>query len=563
MAKYYYNKYNAVTVATFKSTPEGQATTSTYNDLYLYTDYAYNHATNMFEVNTQIKIFNGGYPEANSVSYGAIGDTQTSYAVNGLYKVVWLYGRTYDYYISTGSATTPGDLVEQVVALDGTYPSYGVGSDGYFYIKGSIASKPPTMPGGFTSPTSAVERGASTLISWTSSTDPEGGVPTYELDVKEIRGTTSSVWKPTYTNISGPSVSYTIPTDTTLTGIQFRVRAKNAYLYSDYLTSSALLVTSNKIPEIVLNTEDKLTLYENSILKISGTALDGDSGNVVSVKFSINGGTARAIASGISDGVSSISFSPSLTLKSSSLYAGDTVIVSNLADNTDHTLSVWAEDDKGGKSTVAKRTFRTVSNRPPVITVDEIIPEGNLDTDSFLISGTVLDLDGNTITLKRKLNNGELVNVDLVDGNFSFSVNIGSLNIGENEVKIEATDSFNAVTSKIIKLSKNKENQSILNSVVRYKAFPPTGSAKGIVLWVQRDKNLRVNVEASLTNSGEAESFAPMNLTATVNITDTIVEDQYAYELTESKTDIKMKLGISRDSIDTSDKIRLISGVLD
>ncbi|ELK38817.1 hypothetical protein D478_27716, partial [Brevibacillus agri BAB-2500] len=109
-------------------------------------------------------------------------------------------------------------------------------------------------------------------------------------------------------------------------------------------------------------------LAEGNTLPVEGTAGDTDNGNVVTVKYRINGGTARAIASTVSDGSSPLSFAKSLTYSNKRLWDGSTDVTgADLAENTDHTLTVWAEDDKGGKSAEVTRKFRVIWNRPPTI----------------------------------------------------------------------------------------------------------------------------------------------------------------------------------------------------
>ncbi|MGG3872502.1 glycine-rich protein [Brevibacillus laterosporus] len=110
------------------------------------------------------------------------------------------------------------------------------------------------------------------------------------------------------------------------------------------------------------------TLTENATLNIQGTASDTDKDNVVTIKYRINNGTTRALQSGVSNGSTPISFAKTLTFRAKRLYDGTTDLTgSNLAENTDHTLTIWAEDDQGGKSTEVTRKFRVVHNRPPVI----------------------------------------------------------------------------------------------------------------------------------------------------------------------------------------------------
>ena len=92
----------------------------------------------------------------------------------------------------------------------------------------------------------------------------------------------------------------------------------------------------------------------------------------MTVKYNINGGTTRAIATAISDG-SNIPFNKTLIFKQNKLYDGDTAITAELAEGAQHTLKVWAEDDQGGKSTEQTRVFYVVPNRPAILTINSLV----------------------------------------------------------------------------------------------------------------------------------------------------------------------------------------------
>ncbi|WP_217492925.1 Ig-like domain-containing protein [Brevibacillus laterosporus] len=144
-------------------------------------------------------------------------------------------------------------------------------------------------------------------------------------------------------------------------------------------------------------------LTENATLSIQGTASDIDKDNVITVKYQVNKGTARALQSGVSNGSTPISFAKTLTFKSKRLYDGTTDITgSDLAQDTDYTLTVWAEDDQGGKSTEITRKFRVVHNRPPVISGQN----EDLGTLSSVPSKkyTVIEPEGDTFTITEKIN---------------------------------------------------------------------------------------------------------------------------------------------------------------
>ncbi|MFF0831036.1 glycine-rich protein [Brevibacillus sp. NPDC003359] len=139
-----------------------------------------------------------------------------------------------------------------------------------------------------------------------------------------------------------------------------------------YQTTGAVkyrgVLNLNKKPVVTLDTPDNQTLTENSTLKVSGQAVDEDVGDVVSVFYKINSGPTQAAASSISDGSTPILFDKTLTYRNKRIYLGDTDITGiDLAENTDHILTVSAEDNKQGKSLEVTRKLRVVWNRPPVI----------------------------------------------------------------------------------------------------------------------------------------------------------------------------------------------------
>lgn len=122
----------------------------------------------------------------------------------------------------------------------------------------------------------------------------------------------------------------------------------------------------NSFPIAALDPIMNHALSEGSVLSITGSASDADKGDVVTVKYKINSGTVRNIASGVANGTP-LSFAKNLTFSNKRLRDGSTEITGDLAENVDHTLTVWAEDDKGEKSAEVTRKFRVIHNRPPVI----------------------------------------------------------------------------------------------------------------------------------------------------------------------------------------------------
>lgn len=157
----------------------------------------------------------------------------------------------------------------------------------------------------------------------------------------------------------------------------------------------------NISPSLTLSTLNNLSLSEGSILPITGSASDADNGDVVTVKYKINSGTVRNIASGVASGTP-LSFTKNLTFSNKRLRDGATEVTGDLAENVDHTLTVWAEDDKGGKSTEVTRKFRVIHNRPPVIsgTNEDLGTIQSIPSKTY----TVTEPEGDAFTVTEKIN---------------------------------------------------------------------------------------------------------------------------------------------------------------
>ncbi|MGG1443522.1 Ig-like domain-containing protein [Brevibacillus laterosporus] len=212
--------------------------------------------------------------------------------------------------------------------------------------------------------------------------------------------TATATYSGTVTRPSTAVYSYTQSYSGTVTKPGYDTRSYTYY----YRYAVTIEYSDNSNPNIALTSPpNNQMLTENATLRIQGNASDIDKDNVVTVKYRIDNGTIRAIASGVSDGSSPISFTKILTFKSKRLYDGATDIVgSDLAENTDYTLAVWAEDDQGGKSTAFGFKFRVVHNRPPVITGQNkdlgIIEAAPSETYS------VTDPEGDSFTVVEKIN---------------------------------------------------------------------------------------------------------------------------------------------------------------
>ena len=321
---------------------------------------------------------------------------------------------------------------------------------------------------------------------------------------------------------------------------------------------------TNNAPSLTLTTTNNRTLYENDSFNITGNSKDVDDGNVVSVKFSLNGGTSRAISTAISTGAD-IPFSKILTFKNKRLYDGSASLTADLAEGTQYTLRVWAEDDKGGRSADVVRTFQVVANRAPVLTIQQVADKANLiDSDTVTFNGTVSDPDGNSVTVEQRVGGGSFAQVYSGNGgSFAFSVQLKNLKSGANPITVRATDSYGAVTTRNLSVTKSGVSVPLKESVQRYKITPPNVSAQGIILWIERDVgDLIVSAEISMTGTAEHEVFMPMTLKSTAFVGATREEDEFLYEGAAPAEKIIVKLTMKRANTGSPQAIRLVSGVL-
>ncbi|MGG1663844.1 hypothetical protein [Brevibacillus sp. NRS-1366] len=113
----------------------------------------------------------------------------------------------------------------------------------------------------------------------------------------------------------------------------------------------------NTVPTLDLLTNDSQKLTDGKLFKIYGTANDVDSGDKVTIKYKINNLQERVILTGESNSASPIPFTKVLSIRDGRLFDGSSSASSQLVEGVTHTLSVWAEDNNGGKSSVATRTF--------------------------------------------------------------------------------------------------------------------------------------------------------------------------------------------------------------
>lgn len=321
----------------------------------------------------------------------------------------------------------------------------------------------------------------------------------------------------------------------------------------------------NSPPTLSLQTANNHVLTEENTLPITGSTTDLDSGNVVTVKYKINNGSERNLDSRVSDGSSPILFSKALVYRGGRLYDGTTDVSGLLAEGTTHTLSVWATDDKGGSSPIATRSFTVKYNKAPIVTVDEFTPvqSGLIPADSLSLSGTASDPDGNTVTVKGKLNTGteKTLLSGVSSGNWSFPFKVSELKSGANTITITATDQFGAATVKNFNVKNEVVEKPMKQGVARYKIIPPLGSAKEILAWQKREKgDLVIDAEASFVDAGQPEQYVAMTRDS-VDLNTEIAEDQLYGMAAAPKADVVFKETLTRTNSNSTAAATMLVGV--
>ncbi|UYB50394.1 Ig-like domain-containing protein (plasmid) [Lysinibacillus capsici] len=326
------------------------------------------------------------------------------------------------------------------------------------------------------------------------------------------------------------------------------------------------LNVTNTAPTVSVSSPSaNVTLYENDVFNITGSASDVNANQSVTIYAQIN--LEQRIVLGIGLSNTPISFSKQLKFKGAKLFDGDTVITGNLTDGVPHNLKIWAQDGDGGQSIIVERAFYVVPNRAPLLSVDAVVPAGVVDSDKFKISGTSSDPDANAnVKITKKVNANNPVEIyNGPGGPWEFEVSLAELLVGENTIVIEVIDNYGAKTSKTIKLKKNEVKTPILHAVARYKITPPAGSAKGVLLFIVRDEDMDLKIELSMTLAGEQEQYETLTAdnTAPMPNTNGIVEDTYYHETTEPKDNIILKISTTRPDATVNHKIHLISGAVE
>ncbi|MBU8715381.1 hypothetical protein KM924_23040 [Brevibacillus parabrevis] len=314
---------------------------------------------------------------------------------------------------------------------------------------------------------------------------------------------------------------------------------------------------------------NNLSLTEGATYTLAGTASDSDNGNAVTVRYAINGGTARNITSAISDGATPIPFSKVLTFQNGRLYDGATDVSGPLAENTTYTVNVYAVDDQGGTSTSYTRSFTVILNRPPNIVLDAYSANrtGLSELEALTFTGKVTDPENDNVNLTVAFNGGDPVplKAGVPSGTtFEYAIPVSALVNGTNTVIFTATDTKGAAKTKTLTFAKSGTQTPVKTAVVRYAITPPLGTTAEIVAWVNREAgDLIVAAARSVVASNAAESFVGMTKNASVPIGDgTIYEDEFVGTATPAGAKVTLKLTLTRaDSASTKAIKKIMGGI--
>lgn len=546
MAQYYWNRYTALDRHTYELPDRGVVETKTFNSSTSY------HLVFIGQVSWDYQgvILKNG----RDVLGSNLGNYPNSYvrtSDNSLFQLQTPYGQLGFYGVSVTLVRTQtkyerGTFVTTIQADENAYTNNARNPDGYWYERGAKVNTAPT----FTQiPTQSTKKDLPITINLANYfSDPQGDALTYTVSLSNQSVATATVSGSTLT-LTGKEIG----------SVWITVNANDG----EFTTSQGFaLNVTNTAPTVSISSPSaNMTLYENDVFNIAGSASDVNANQSVTIYAQVN--LEQRIVLGIGLSNAAIPFNKQLKFKGGKLYDGETAITGSLTDGVPHTLKIWAQDSDIGQSPITERTFYVVPNRPPVLTVDTVQPSGIINIDKFTISGGASDPDGNNITAAYRINGGNSVALEIIDGKWAFDITLAQLVVGQNTIVVELMDSYDFKVSKTIKLNKNEVKTPVLQSVARYKISPPKGSAKGVLMWIQRDTDLDLNVDLSMTLKGEQESYVPLTATHTVPVYEGVVEDEFYYETQEPKDNIILKLTTTRPSVNINNKIYLIMGVLE
>ncbi|BAH43912.1 hypothetical protein BBR47_53590 [Brevibacillus brevis NBRC 100599] len=296
---------------------------------------------------------------------------------------------------------------------------------------------------------------------------------------------------------------------------------------------------------------------------VTGTTLDTDPGDIVSVYVRVNKGTPYRILQASADGVNPLAFSKTFTFAGGAIKDGTTAVSGLLDEGTTHLLEVWSEDNKGGTSIIAERTFTVALNRPPTLTHSFVSNNDNLSDDSpITIKGTVSDPDGQAVAMKYRMNGGADVPISISGGAWSITITPKQMVAGANSLVITAADSLGATTVLTFSLTRSVTKTRLKTAHARYKLSPQSTTAKEVLAWFQHETgDLNVDGALSIVAAGAAESYKAMTKTTAPVITG-IVETEFIGTYATGNAQLHLKLTLSSNDANSTAAASSLSGAI-
>lgn len=279
--------------------------------------------------------------------------------------------------------------------------------------------------------------------------------------------------------------------------------------------SGAYEVLTNTPPTITLDVQQNQVYYEGSTLNIAGKAKDIDVNDAVIVKYKIGSANERILTTQATQG-KEFDYGKVLTFTKSRFYDGETPVSDVLLAGNTYQLQVWAQDDKGAKSTVETRNFTVVPNRKPLIHITELPTlEGGTGVTELSIKGTVNDPDGDDVTLTYKLNDGKETPLVVVEEAFEIDFTVEQLRVGVNNFTIIARDEYEALTTTTVQVNVNKVSGGTehIKKVAVFDIEMQGKETDGAVLWIRRPFTDDTDYTASISTvePDAVESYKEMD----------------------------------------------------
>lgn len=327
-----------------------------------------------------------------------------------------------------------GSYIEDVVAPDGTYPSNGKHSDGYWYVRGEKANKAPSQPSSIKVEPTEPYIGGNVSVSWGQSIDPEGKLAAYELE-RSINGAT---FRQVY---RGTNRNYTEAVGENWKSVKYQVRGVDDQgAYSDYRGTAAITVLQNRGPSISGSDTDLGGI--KSWDSIDFTISDEDIDDTLDLVVTVAGIELTKINNASQNDTYTVNI--------------PNEIFNDLAFDTRHEVRIKVTDSKGA---VANRYywFRKINTAPEITFTEKDLGEQN---EPFSVNYTVDDAEKDIVTLEIFYLDKSLEKIEDVELGVEQSFTIDLMDYvqipnGLRSIRFVATDIHGASRTETVSFSKN------------------------------------------------------------------------------------------------------------